>query len=389
MVSLQSPASFFLAAGCQCVSESVSLSGFTVSETNGLVQVNWNGKFLSAYHFREVSRPFLYPLLGPDDVHLTRRWPQEPGLNEEHDHPHHHALWWAHGDVNGDDFWSESPKAGRTVHQHFTQLTGGRRAVIAARNKWINKEGKVVAEDERRLIFYPPIAELRTMDFEITVFAGKQDLVLGDTKEGTMAIRLAETMRLVRGDKSLGQGKILNAAGDRDQATWGKRAAWCDYSGPVEGGIYGVTMLDHPTNPVIQLGGMFEITGFLLLILLEFTTLRKRLKERVTFGLKRENRSPSAIDFFYIRENLNRRILKLLRWLSPLKNEFPRADDSSDDPRSAVFWLCWLQGTEPSSPASHWEFISASRNRGLSEGSRTGRRLCLQTYRANGVTSGP
>ena len=240
---------FFLAAGCQCVSESVSLSGFTVFETNGLVQVNWNGKFLSAYHFREVSRPFLYPLLGPDDVHLTRRWPQEPGLNEEHDHPHHHALWWAHGDVNGDDFWSESPKAGRTVHQHFTQLTGGRRAVIAARNKWINKEGKVVAEDERRLIFYPPIAELRTMDFEITVFAGKQDLVLGDTKEGTMAIRLAETMRLVRGDKSLGQGKILNAAGDRDQATWGKRAAWCDYSGPVEGGIYGVTMLDHPTNP--------------------------------------------------------------------------------------------------------------------------------------------
>ena len=240
---------FFLITGCHSFSKSVNSSGFTVTETNGLVQVDWNGKLLSAYHFRDVSRPFVYPLLGPDDVHLTRRWPQETVLNEEHDHPHHHALWWAHGDVNGDDFWSESPKAGRTVHQHFTQQTGGRRAVIAARNKWINKVGNVVAEDERRLIFYPPTADLRTMDFEITVFAGKQDLVLGDTKEGTMAIRLAETMRLVRGDKSLGQGQIFDAAGDRNQATWGKRAAWCDYSGPVESGIYGVTMIDHPTNP--------------------------------------------------------------------------------------------------------------------------------------------
>jgi len=238
-----------LAAGCRTGVGTSAPRGFTVAETNGVVRIEHSGKLVSEYHFRDVSRPFLYPILGPDDVALTRRWPQEEFPGEEHDHPHHHALWWAHGEANGEDFWTESAKAGRTVHQYFTRRSGGKTAVIAARNRWIAKDGKVVAEDERRMTFHAPAADLRVLDFEVTVFAGAQDLVLGDTKEGTMAIRLAESMRLTRPDKSRGAGHILNAAGDRDDATWGKRAAWCDYVGPVEGGTYGVTMFDHPSNP--------------------------------------------------------------------------------------------------------------------------------------------
>ena len=43
---------------------------------------------------------------------MTRNWPMKNVENEEHDHPHHRSFWYAHGDVNGHDFWSEGSKAG-------------------------------------------------------------------------------------------------------------------------------------------------------------------------------------------------------------------------------------------------------------------------------------
>jgi hypothetical protein len=238
------------AVGCKTAPRSTaSTKTFSVAETNGVLRVEFGGELLSEYRFRDVSRPFFYPLLGPDGVQMTRRWPQDEVAGEERDHPHHHALWWSHGDANGVDFWSEAANAGRTVHQYFTVRKGdAKQAVISSRNRWIAKDGRLIAEDERKTTFYPPTADARIVDFEITVFASGSELVLGDTKEGTFAIRLAESMRLKLADKSRG-GTILNSRGDKDDATWGKRAEWCDYSGPIGGKTYGVTIFDHPSNP--------------------------------------------------------------------------------------------------------------------------------------------
>jgi len=84
------------------------------------------------------------------------------------------------------------------------------------------------------------------MDFEITIHASEGKVVMGDTKEGSMAIRLTSTMRL-KGE--VGKGHIVNSEGDKDGSTWGKRAKWCDYYGPVEGETVGVAIFDHPDNP--------------------------------------------------------------------------------------------------------------------------------------------
>jgi hypothetical protein len=46
-----------------------------------------------------------------------------------------------------------------------------------------------------------------------------------------------------------GKGHIVNSAGVRDGQTWGKRAEWCDYYGPVEGRTVGIAIFDHPKNP--------------------------------------------------------------------------------------------------------------------------------------------
>ncbi len=41
-------------------------------------------------------------------------------------------------------------------------------------------------------------------------------------------------------------GKIVNSDGLTDAQAWGKRAAWVDYSGPVDGEVVGIAILNHP-----------------------------------------------------------------------------------------------------------------------------------------------
>lgn len=63
-----------------------------------------------------------------------------------------------------------------------------------------------------------------------------------------MAMRLNESMRLER-KKKKAEGHIINSEGVQDGETWGKRAKWCDYYGPVNGKTVGVAIFDHPQNP--------------------------------------------------------------------------------------------------------------------------------------------
>ena len=46
----------------------------------------------------------------------------------------------------------------------------------------------------------------------------------------------------------IGQVISLTAPGARWRH-WGKRAAWCDYYGPVAGKTVGIAIFDHPKNP--------------------------------------------------------------------------------------------------------------------------------------------
>lgn len=226
--------------------------GVTLREVDGRVRVEINGELFTEYHYQNVSRPFLYPVLGPGGLPLTRNWPMKEAPGEERDHPHHRSLWWAHGDVNGVDFWSESPRAGRTVHEAFLERTSGAdRAVLHTRNRLEDREGRLIGRVEFKITFHRGDADARWLDWETTVRASEGELKLGDTKEGTMAIRLNETLRLKPNRENVGKptGHIVTSTGLRDGETWGQRAAWVDCFGPVEGRTMGVAIFDHPANP--------------------------------------------------------------------------------------------------------------------------------------------
>ncbi len=221
--------------------------GVRILEQPDRLRVEINGKLFTEYFFKDVPRPYCYPLIGPGELPMTRDWPMKDTANEEHDHPHHRSLWFAHGLVNGHDFWSEQKDFGKIVHDKFTEIkSGDDSGVIKSRNNWVAADGELVCTDERTLRFYATDSGERMLDFEITLNAPGHEVTFGDTKEGTMAVRLAETMRL---KGKVAGGHIVNSAGVRDGQTWGKRAAWCDYYGPVQGKTIGLAIFDHPDHP--------------------------------------------------------------------------------------------------------------------------------------------
>ena len=83
---------------------------------------------------------------------------------------------------------------------------------------------------------------LRVFDVDLMLRAVNGAVHFGDTKEGGfLSVRVATTM------DATGDGRIENSFGGVSEAEcWGKRANWCDYSGPVDGHWSGIAVMEHP-----------------------------------------------------------------------------------------------------------------------------------------------
>ncbi|MEX2140570.1 MAG: PmoA family protein [Pirellulales bacterium] len=226
----------------------------TAEKSDDKVTIKIDGKLFTEYLTKSGSKPILWPVIGPTGAPMTRSYPMEKVAGEATDHVHQRSFWFTHGNVNGIDFWSEGAKAGKQNHKEFVRVEGGRQAIVITRNDWVAPDGKKLLQDERQLTFFP-LADARVIDFDITLTASADQVTFGDTKEGSFGIRIAETARPDRG-----AGRILNSEGQVDDAstvkkpqTWGKRASWVDYSGPVKDAagkkhVAGITILNHPAS---------------------------------------------------------------------------------------------------------------------------------------------
>lgn len=245
-------AALFAAASTAC-------AGVSVLELDDRVRIEIDGKLFTEYRHTGAPHVYYWPVIGPGGAKMTRAWPMAEVPGEERDHPHHRSLWFSHGAVNGVDFWAElasygskPPKhpIGSIVHDRVLKTASGEKSgELITAQKWAAPDGTVpLTSTQRFVVHHRPEAE-RLFDFEITLTAGTMDVLLGDTKEGTAAIRIAESMRLKGPKATPGAGKILNSEGDTDGKVWGKRARWVSMSGPIDGSIYGIAMFDHPSNP--------------------------------------------------------------------------------------------------------------------------------------------
>ena len=71
-----------------------SWTGVRILPDKGKLRIEINGEFFSNYIYEDVSRPFLYPVVGPSSLPITRNWPMGFKKGEAKDHPHHRSLGW-------------------------------------------------------------------------------------------------------------------------------------------------------------------------------------------------------------------------------------------------------------------------------------------------------
>lgn len=228
------------------------------------IDVNIGRKTFTTYYFGpETPKPYLYPLRSAEGVIVTRGFPMVKSIpGESRDHPHHRSMFFAHGDINGVDFWGEAefvekapvqvmgkkytsedfPK-GRTVFTRLEETEGGPDSgTLRAVFFLVGPDGRVMGSETQEYTFRGD-ESTRTIDCSFTLSADHETpLKMGDTKEGTFAIRVVKSLQ----EPSVKMLNSVGAVGEKN--IWGKRADWVDYAGVVGGKRVGIAIFDNPRN---------------------------------------------------------------------------------------------------------------------------------------------
>lgn len=202
-----------------------------------------DGVEITRFHFGStLHRPFLYPVIGPSGISLTRMGhPHDP-----HGHRHHNSVWISHLDINGVNFWADTGD-GRIVCRYIEKYADGpEQAYLVARNDWVDGGGKAVLNEARRVTVHllPEKEWLLTIDLDFSAPDG--DVTIGQNPFGMIGVRMAKTVGVHDGG-----GTIRNSEGAVDEEeVFRKPARWVDYSGlTVSDTAEGITLFDHPSNP--------------------------------------------------------------------------------------------------------------------------------------------
>jgi hypothetical protein len=207
-----------------------------------------HGKDLVTAFRTDYRFPYLYPVHSPSGANVVRNWPMKTDVDgEEQDHPHHRGIWLAHGSINGHDFWADTKKNNPTIR--FNSITQqeikNEIAQLGADLTWIADNNELLKET-RNYAFSKPNAETLRIDIHSTLTAIADEVVFGDTKEGTFAIRSDRTLR-VKGPTA--KSTLTNSEGKTNLNAWGKRANWVAYTGPDElGKPTVVAIIENPNS---------------------------------------------------------------------------------------------------------------------------------------------
>ncbi len=260
-----------------------SWDGRIVNREDKQLEIYLAGEHIANYVYNEAyERPFLYPVIGPDGLCVTRHIPNFG------DHLHHKGIGLNLGSVSsqrgkvGVDFWGwgsiGDPAQGRVIHKEFTCLEQGPVFVrIVEKNIWkqndeieglipgkeiesipeetewkVTKKGKVLMHETRTITIWNVLPN-RIIDLHTIMTPVTDEMVLSEDvgrveigkENGPLLVRVADNLR------GSVEGNIVNSEGGRtEEECWGRRAKWVDYWGSVVPGgpENGIAVMDHPDN---------------------------------------------------------------------------------------------------------------------------------------------
>jgi hypothetical protein len=253
------------------VSAHADSKGFTADKSPTGVVVKYDGQPFAEYVIGQANKPYLFPVYGPTGKQMTRAFPMQKVEGEQTDHYHHRGICFGHQDINGFDSWMERgsatqlerggialvpddkltdkqkaslAKMGTIKHVAFQEVRAdAQQAVIVTENEYIGGDGRKSVTEIRRLTFRVE-GDTRLIDWDQEFIARDGEVTFGDKKDAGLSIRVPTSMAV---DTKMG-GRIVTSTGITDKDAWSKRAAWVDYSGPVDGEILGVAILNHPAS---------------------------------------------------------------------------------------------------------------------------------------------
>lgn len=195
---------------------------------------------------RRLAKPVLSPVYSPSGILMTRGYPFFSVEGESQDHPHHMGVYFTI-DINEEKFWGSSRQELPSI-KHIEVLkkkTRGKQGRLHTLMHWVDREGRVMLEEERHMTFWDRSREgLRAIDMTIYLTARDRKVVIGDTKEGLLAVRVAPWL-----NENHGTGRYLSSNGDEtEKNVWGKRAKWMRLQGQKDGQTYGIAILNHPDS---------------------------------------------------------------------------------------------------------------------------------------------
>ncbi|MEX2579474.1 MAG: PmoA family protein [Verrucomicrobiales bacterium] len=202
------------------------------------------------HHGPNYPRPFFFPFNGPSGVSLTRMG--HPGAPN---HDHHQSIWFAHNDVEGQNFWANSNNGEVRQKQWLAIQDGDEEAILAVLLGWYDPAGTELLEQEVVAAIRPASDGGHELEIQSTlkVPEGREPTRLEKTNFGLLAVRVAKSI-----SARFGGGGLANSeSASGEKSIFGKQARWMDYSGPVavtrDGRrawtTEGITFFDHPENP--------------------------------------------------------------------------------------------------------------------------------------------
>ena len=231
-----------------CFSASMALYAdepvVSFKEKPGQVEIVMGDEPLATYYYQDekITRPHFAHLRAPGGVQVTRNHPPIDGKDETDHATLHPGLWLAFGDLSKADSWRNKAQV---RHASFIDKpTGGAgTGSFAVRNEYLANDGtQIICQETCRYSFMSrPAGYLIVWNSEFKSADG--DFVFGDQEEMGLGIRVATPLSVKKG------GQITVSSGQKNEKqVRGKSAAWCNYSGNIDGRHLGITLMPHAGN---------------------------------------------------------------------------------------------------------------------------------------------
>lgn len=189
----------------------------------------------------QVLRPHFAHVHAPGGIQVTRNHPPVPGTDPV-DHPDMHpGIWLGFGDISGTDFWRNK---GRIVHERFSEPP-----TIQSDALSFTTESAMLTADAQKLAQFTTRITLVEkhgawhLAWDAAFTPSIDGFYFGDQEEMGLGVRVATAINEKNG------GLITSSTGKTTaKATWGQPAAWCDYSGVINGRHVGIMTVPDPAN---------------------------------------------------------------------------------------------------------------------------------------------